>query len=99
LDGKRPDLTKLDTILGKIATESSFFPNLIYGKEKLLKVKGIKGLIADLEEKKKNANIKRITTASSTSQSDTSSSRPMIPLESSTDNHFIVSSNSVIEPN
>jgi len=41
LDGKRPDLTKLDSLLGLLASESSLFPKQVHETAEILKKQGI----------------------------------------------------------
>jgi len=54
LDGKRPDLTKLDSLLGLLASESSMFPGQVkgltaaYNKDKA----GMAGVLAELDRPK-----------------------------------------------
>jgi len=45
LDGKRPDLTKLDSLLGLLASESSQFPKHVSDLSETFKSKGIKGTV------------------------------------------------------
>jgi hypothetical protein len=48
LDGKRPDLTKLDSLLGLLASESSFFPKQVEEHAEVFKDKGMKGVLHKL---------------------------------------------------
>jgi len=45
LDGTRPDLTKLDTLLGILSSESSFFPNYVIDFAKIFQDKGFDALV------------------------------------------------------
>jgi len=45
LDGSRPDLTKLDTLLGILSSESSFFPNYVHEFSELYLESGIESLL------------------------------------------------------
>jgi len=45
LDGKRPDLTKLDSLLGLLASESTFFPKQVQELKATVKEKGINGAL------------------------------------------------------
>jgi hypothetical protein len=48
LDGKRPDLTKLDSLLGLLASESSFFPKQVEEHSAVCKEKGMKAVLHNL---------------------------------------------------
>ncbi len=52
LDGKRPDLTKLDSLLGLLASESSFFPQQVSEVVPILKEKGINGVVDKITAKR-----------------------------------------------
>jgi len=56
LDGKRPDLTKLDSLLGLLASESSFFPQSVTEITPILKEKGITAAVEKITEKRDNNN-------------------------------------------
>jgi len=49
LDGNRPDLTKLDTLLGLLSSESAFFPKQVASLAELYSRSGLKDLISRLE--------------------------------------------------
>jgi len=59
LDGKRPDLTKLDSLLGLLASESSFYPKQVSETTAQIRELGVTGVLAKIESKKdtcSNAN-------------------------------------------
>jgi len=45
LDGNRPDLTKLDTLLGILSSESSFFPNFVIDFANIFRSNGFDALV------------------------------------------------------
>lgn len=71
LDGKRPDLTKLDSILGLLASESSFFNKQAEEHTNIFKEKGLKGLLHKLSQPK----ARHVVTATSPSEEEKGSGK------------------------
>lgn len=67
LDGKRPDLTKLDSLLGSLASESSFFADHVSESASLVKSFGA----SEALNKMKSFHNDEVSTPSSTTQSET----------------------------
>jgi len=49
LDGKRPDLTKMDSLLGLLSSESSFFPTQVTELSEIHLKLGLPGLVSSLQ--------------------------------------------------
>jgi len=63
LDGNRPDLTKLDTLLGLLSSESSFFSRIVNKRATVVEKEGIEKVIEQLKNPPKS-NTTSITSPS-----------------------------------
>jgi len=58
LDGKRPDLTKLDSLLGLLSSESSYFPSQVQELAEIQK-NGLRDLVIELQNPKQFRNTQK----------------------------------------